>query len=107
MIVAAIRKDVELLLRDRGALAGLFVLPIIFTVTFGSVFHFGPLAAISGFQVAVPGNAVLFGFFIALSVATQFASERRTGTWQRLLAAPVPRWQAIAGTLVPYYLIAA
>ena len=64
-----------------------------------------PLDEISGFQVTVPGNAVLFGFFIAMTVAMSFASERHTGTWRRLLAAPVPRWKALLGKLVPYYLI--
>lgn len=64
-----------------------------------------PLDDISGFQVTVPGNAVLFGFFMAMSVAMSFASERNSGTWRRLLAAPVPRWKALVGKLVPYYLI--
>jgi ABC-2 type transport system permease protein len=65
-----------------------------------------PLDNVSGFQVSVPGNAVLFGFFIAMTVAMSFASERHSGTWRRLLAAPVPRWKALVGKLVPYYLIA-
>ncbi|HEY3806713.1 MAG TPA: ABC transporter permease [Kofleriaceae bacterium] len=64
-----------------------------------------PLDDISGFQVTVPGNAVLFGFFIAMAVAISFASERHTGTWRRLLASPVPRWQALLGKLFPYFLI--
>ncbi|HEY5951711.1 MAG TPA: ABC transporter permease [Kofleriaceae bacterium] len=64
-----------------------------------------PLDDISGFQVTVPGNGVLFGFFIAMTVAMTFASERHSGTWRRLLAAPVPRWRALVGKLVPYYLI--
>jgi len=219
VIGAAIKKDVWLLLRDRGALISLFLLPIIFIVAFGSMFQFGPsesrprtiavwhapgdargeaivkavgqaegfapamapsadaaraqvaaedaaaglvipargpvelvidlgaptqvrgplqgaltgivvralvpmpaglpplveaktppgiakpLANISSFQVTVPGNAVLFGFFIALTTAMAFAGERRSGTWRRLLAAPVPRWKALIATLVPYYLV--
>jgi ABC-2 type transport system permease protein len=165
VIGAAIRKDVWLLLRDRGALISLFVLPIAFIVAFG--FMFGnsdgagaprpvelsidlgapiqvigpiqgaltgavmralapappdlpplleartppgiaePLRGISSFQVTVPGNAVLFGFFIALTVAMAFTGERRTGTWRRLLAAPVPRWKALIATLVPYALVGA
>ena len=64
-----------------------------------------PLDNISPFQITVPGNAVLFGFFIAMAVAMSFASERHTGTWRRLLASPVPRWRALIGKLVPYYLI--
>lgn len=217
MIVAAIHKDVWLLLRDRGALLSLFALPIVFMATFGAMFDFerdepraiaiwhspqeprgiaiayalaaapgfspapeptagavriavaagraeaglivsdrdvelvvdrglpvqvrGPLEGaldnlvmralvprdvelprvtitsppgvarpaedVTSFQVAVPGNAVLFGFFLALTVAMSFANERRIGTWHRLLAAPVPRWQALAGMLVPYFVVGA
>lgn len=220
MIGAAIKKDVWLLLRDRGALISLFVLPVIFIVAFGAMFRFGgdsgkprqipiwhaagdargeaivralaategfaavavdsadevrhrvavdhfdaglvvpasgpvelvidlaapvqvrgplqgaltavvmrslspvaldklppliearsppgvarPLARITTFQVTVPGNAVLFGFFIALTTAMSFVTERRTGTWRRLLAAPVPRWQVMLATLVPYFVV--
>lgn len=218
MIGAAIKKDVWLLLRDRGALISLFVLPIVFIVAFGSMFKFGadagraepiatwhapgdlrgekilhalgegfaaepaisadevrrrvaskevdagliipetgpvelsidlaaplqtraplqgalnaavmraqapvdlstlppmieaksppglakPLDEVSGFQVTVPGNSVLFGFFIALTCAMSFVTERKNGTWRRLLAAPVPRWKALLGTLVPYYVV--
>ncbi|MCE9571920.1 MAG: ABC transporter permease [Deltaproteobacteria bacterium] len=61
-----------------------------------------PLAGISAFQLSVPGNAVLFGFFIALICALSFDEERRTGTWRRLLAAPVPRWKLLIAKLVPY-----
>jgi len=219
VIGAAIKKDVWLLLRDRGALISLFLLPIIFILAFGSMFDFGgkgkrraipvwhapgdargakivaaldrheafsalaaaspeavraavaaddagaglivpdsgpvelvidlgqpvaargpiqgaltavvmqamspidvstlppmvdartppgiakPLANISAFQVTVPGNAVLFGFFIALTCAMAFVTERKHGTWRRLLAAPVPRWKALLAGLVPYYVV--
>ncbi len=221
MIGAAIRKDIWLLLRDRGSLVSLFLLPIVFIVAFGSMFNVGPdrgqarevpiwfaeddargqsilqalaasdgfapvraetadavrqkiahddgaglvipatgpvelvidlgapmqvraplqgaltglvmqtlspiplsklppvveaktppgiakpLANISAFQVTVPGNAVLFGFFIALTTAMAFVNERKTGTWRRLLAAPVPRYQALLAGLVPYFLVGA
>ena len=36
----------------------------------------------TAFQLTVPGNAVLFGFFIALTCALGFAEERRSGTWR-------------------------
>lgn len=64
-----------------------------------------PLAHISAFQVTVPGNAVLFGFFIALTVAIGFTEERRSGTWRRSLAAPVPRATLLVSKLFPYSLI--
>lgn len=64
-----------------------------------------PLAHITSFQVSVPGNAVLFGFFIALTVSMSFAGERRSGTWRRLLAAPVRRSTVLAAALVPYLVV--
>lgn len=225
MILATLRKDLQLLWRDRGALLSLFALPIVFIVMFGSIFRFGgdrtqprplpvwhvagderglavvraleasgafapklatsadharaqvakekavaaliippdlapaagrrvelaidlaapmqvrgpiegalgaivagalspataaappvleprsppglakPLAKITGFQVTVPGNGVLFGFFIALTVAMSFTEERRSGTWRRLLASPVSRRTALVAKLVPFVVI--
>ncbi len=64
-----------------------------------------PQENLSGFQVSVPGNAVLFVFFIALTVAMSFSEEKRTGTWRRLLASPVSRASILLAKLVPFYLI--
>ena len=64
-----------------------------------------PLDGASSFQLYIPGNAVLFGFFLALTVAISFVQERRTGTFRRLLAAPVRRPVVLLAKLVPYYLI--
>ncbi len=64
-----------------------------------------PMTNISAFQVTVPGNAVLFGFFIALSVAIGFTEERRSGTWRRSMAAPVSRATLLLAKLVPYSLV--
>ena len=58
----------------------------------------------TSFQISVPGNAVLFGFFIALTCALSFAEERRTGTGRRLLAALHRRaWKPLLGAkMLPY-----
>lgn len=64
-----------------------------------------PLDDVNGFQVSVPGNAVLFGFFLALTVALSFVEERRGGTWRRLLAAPVHRPTLLVAKLVPYFFV--
>lgn len=63
------------------------------------------LAGVSGFQVTVPGNAVLFGFFLALTVGMAFLEERKWGTWRRILASPVPRSTVLLAKLVPYFLV--
>lgn len=64
-----------------------------------------PLAGIGGFQIAVPGNAVLFGFFLSITVALSFVLERRLGTWRRLLSAPVRRSGLLVAKLVPYFIV--
>jgi linearmycin/streptolysin S transport system permease protein len=66
-----------------------------------------PLQGLSAFQLTVPGNAVLFGFFIALTCALSFAEERRSGTGRRLLAAPVARWKLLVAKLLPYVVLGA
>ena len=63
-----------------------------------------PLDA-SAFQLYVPGSAVLFGFFLALTVGISFVHERKNGTFRRLLAAPVRRPLLLVAKLVPYYLV--
>lgn len=59
----------------------------------------------SAFQLYVPGSGVLFGFFLALTVGISFVHERRSGTFRRLLAAPVRRPLVLVAKLVPYYLV--
>jgi ABC-2 type transport system permease protein len=61
-----------------------------------------PMGGASAFQITVPGNAVLFGFFIAVTCALSFSEERRSGTWRRLLATPVPPSLLLAAKLIPY-----
>ncbi len=64
-----------------------------------------PLEGETSFQYFVPGNAVLFGFFLALTVGISFIEERRSGTFRRLLAAPVRRSTILLTKLGPFYVI--
>ena len=61
-----------------------------------------PMGGATAFQITVPGNAVLFGFFIAVTCALSFSEERRSGTWRRLLSTPVSPWLLLVAKLVPY-----
>ncbi|WP_020469004.1 ABC transporter permease [Zavarzinella formosa] len=53
------------------------------------------------FQVLVPGYAVTFAFFLVLTVGWQFVAERRQGTLVRLRAAPITRFDLLAGKSIP------
>jgi ABC-type Na+ efflux pump permease subunit len=64
-----------------------------------------PLEDVRAFQYFVPGNAVLFGFFLALTVGISFIEERKSGTFRRILAAPIRRPALLLAKLIPFYII--
>src|SRR3569623_920519 len=132
MIGAAILKDVQLLLRDRGRLLSLFALPVVFMVVFGSMFKFGPdrgkprsipvwngrpelhLASLGdGFAIepaaspdavrhaVAPGDRVA-GLVIPPTGPVELVIDLAGPVQVR---APVQRWKALLGTLVPYFVI--
>jgi ABC-2 type transport system permease protein len=57
------------------------------------------------YQVLVPSYAVMFAFFLVLSVGWVFVAERRQGTLKRLRAAPLTRGQVLLGKLLPCFVI--
>lgn len=56
-------------------------------------------------QQNVPGYTVYGVFWIATLLSVSLLREKREGTFQRLMAAPMSRTALLAGKLVPYYLI--
>jgi ABC-2 type transport system permease protein len=57
------------------------------------------------FQQNVPGYTVMYAFFIIMYAGRSFLNERNDGTFRRILAAPVDRWQLFMGKMIPNYLI--
>lgn len=53
----------------------------------------------------VPAYTIFGVFFIVLTVASSFIQEKKEGTFQRLLAAPLPKMALLLGKLFPYYLV--
>lgn len=60
---------------------------------------------ISGVQILVPGFAVLFIFLTAQITARSIYDEKKTGTFRRLLAAPLGRWSMLIGKLIPNFVV--
>jgi len=56
---------------------------------------------ISGVQIGVPGITVLFIFLTAQVTARSIYDERKTGSFRRLMAAPLSKWQVLIGKLLP------
>jgi ABC-2 type transport system permease protein len=63
------------------------------TATFGDV------------QIGVPGITVLFVFLTASATARSIYDEKRTGSFRRLLAAPMSKATLLAGKMLPTLLI--
>lgn len=57
------------------------------------------------YEQNVPGYTVMFLFFIVTRVAESILSEKREGTFRRLLVAPIARATILAGKLLPNYLV--
>jgi ABC-2 type transport system permease protein len=53
----------------------------------------------------VPAYTIFGVFFIVLTLASSFIQEKREGTFQRLLAAPLSKMALLLGKLFPYYLV--
>jgi ABC-2 type transport system permease protein len=55
---------------------------------------------------SVAGFAVMFAFLTAQTTATSIFDEKKEGTFRRLLAAPLGRWELLTGKMLPNFVIA-
>jgi ABC-2 type transport system permease protein len=60
---------------------------------------------IGAMDIAVPGFTVLFVFLTAGTTALAIYSEKKLGTFRRLLAAPLSRFSLLTGKMVPNIII--
>jgi ABC-2 type transport system permease protein len=55
---------------------------------------------------SVAGFAVMFAFLTAQATATSIFGEKKEGTFRRLLAAPLGKWELLFGKMLPNFFIA-
>jgi ABC-2 type transport system permease protein len=53
----------------------------------------------------VPAYTIFGVFFIVLTLASSFIQEKKEGTFQRILSAPLSQATLLIGKLLPYYLV--
>jgi len=58
----------------------------------------------SSFGVA--GFAIMFAFITAQNTATSIFDEKKEGTFRRLMAAPMSKWELLLGKMLPNFVIA-
>jgi ABC-2 type transport system permease protein len=59
----------------------------------------------SAVGLSVPGATVLFVFLMASTTAMSLYSEKKTGTFRRLLAAPLAKAELLGGKMLPGFVI--
>lgn len=76
---------------------------VVFIHTFPKGFNAGrrPTAT----EQNIPGYTIFGVFFIVLTLASSFLQERKDGTFQRILTAPLSKTAFLIGKLLPYYLV--
>lgn len=94
-------------LQDKGLYFWTFILPIIFTVLFISIFTAGTEGADKEYVIIsiVPGYTVMFVFFIIISMGFSFIEERNKGMVARLASTPLSPYAYLMGKWTPYMII--
>lgn len=57
-------------------------------------------------DIAVPGMVVLFAFLTAQTTARSIYDEKKIGSFRRLLAAPLSKFELLAGKMLPNFIVA-
>lgn len=94
-------------MQNRGMLFWMIILPIAFTVLFISVFTADADGAMKQ-QVTlsiVPGYAVMFVFFIMISMVSGFLKDRDLGLTARIASTPLPPYVYLLGKWIPFMFI--
>jgi|SRR5690625_756215 len=102
-----LRLELKKHLQDRGLLFWMILLPIIFTVLFISVFTSGVDESTKQDVIVsiVPGYAVMFVFFIIISMVTSFIKDRDLGMVARLASTPLKVKSYLLGKWMPFLII--
>lgn len=116
-LLSVLKKDLQILLKDRGQLAVLFLMPLAFILPisfamdavgglgpgdqFGTLTVFAPDA----YQQNVLGYTVMFVFFIVRYVSSAIHREKVCGTFRRLLSVPVSRAALLDGKLLSAFIV--
>src|SRR5699024_2803758 len=94
-------------IQDKGLIFWIFILPIVFTVLFISVFTSTVDDSIKDDVITsiVPGYTVMFVFFIIISMGTSFIHDRDTGWIARLASTPLSSLHYLIGKSLSFFLV--
>lgn len=104
---AIARHEMRLLVRDRGMIISLVLMPAILIAflkpAFGPLLEAQGVAGASGAEQAVPGIGVLFAFFAASTIGFTVYRDHGWHTWDRLRASEARPVEILAGKIAPVF----
>lgn len=104
-VITVARHDMTWLRRDPAPLVTLLVTPCVLMV-FIKPLYVGVLDQLgyrgaNGAELAVPGIASMFAFFMAGVITESVFREHGLNTWQRLQISPMKNWEVLLGKVAP------
>ncbi|GIO26480.1 ABC transporter permease [Ornithinibacillus bavariensis] len=94
-------------LQDHGLLFWMLILPIAFIILATAIFTSGSDEATKQQVIMsiIPGYAVMFVFFIMISMVTTFLKDKDTGMTARIASTPITPKFYLLGKWIPYMVI--
>jgi len=107
--LAITKLQLRIIRNDPWFLVIMFLMPLVvmplFVKTLGLSLVDSGFGGATGAEVVVPGQVVLFGFFVGGSVGFSLYREHGWGTWDRLRASAAPARSLLAGFALPWIAI--
>ncbi len=105
-VIAIVKHQVRILLRDPWFLAIMFVMPMVVMPLFKRTMAFSLQASgfanATGAEQVVPGQVVMFGFFVGGSAGFCLFREHGWKTWDRLRASSASSRSLLVGFALPW-----
>ncbi len=107
--LAVMRAQAKIIRHDPWFLGVMFAMPVVIMPIFADVVGLGLQSSgfpdATGAEVVVPGQMVLFSFFVAGSVGFMVFREHGWKTWDRLRASAASPSSLLAGFAVPWIVV--
>lgn len=104
-----IRNELRLISKDPLVLVLLMAMPLVIISIFKSTMAASLLASgitgANGAEQVVPGQSLLFGFFLVSFIGLTFFREHGWGTWDRLRSSRASRKEIILGKALPWVIV--
>ncbi len=110
-ILAVVKQQFRILRRDPWFLVMMFLMPLVvmplFKRTMGLSLQQSGYTSATGAEQVVPGQVVMFGFFVAGTAGFSLFREHGWRTWDRLRASSASSRSLLIGFMIPWIVILA